>query len=393
VQNVIPSAEGATDATAWLAHVARSPDASTVAQSSDEKQLTIAPETSLRSFGRNAAQLLVQLSVQVCVSRVWSHEFSREHMDEQRPPLLLPPPEDDEVPPSPLLELLELQAHAKAAIMTEAGNQRATKRMTNPSSIGTEDGILHLSSSGRRGRRVLSYDGAVAPRRRPIDRLVTAARFRHAADPRRALTRVGISLAFGFATYLAVDARLPAALAALLAWDVAGLVLLGLAWTLIARADANVTRERAGSEDPGRTFVYVLVVLTSAASLLAATLLSRSSHTLAPRLSAMVAALCLTTVALAWTMTHTAFTFRYAHLYYREDAEGVGGVTLPGDAPPAYFDFAYVAFTIGMCFQVSDVCVTSHQIRRTVLLHAVISFAYNSVILAFVLNLVFGLAA
>jgi uncharacterized membrane protein len=186
---------------------------------------------------------------------------------------------------------------------------------------------------------------------------------------------------------------MPAALAALLAWDAAGLVLLGMSWTLIARADANLTRVRAGAEDPGRTLVYVLVVLTSAASLLAATLLSRSAHTLAPRLSDLVAALCLTTVALAWTMTHTAFTFRYAHLYYREDAEGVGGLTLPGDAPPAYFDFAYVAFTIGMCFQVSDVCVTSHQIRRAVLLHAVISFAYNSVILAFVLNLVFGLAA
>jgi uncharacterized membrane protein len=139
--------------------------------------------------------------------------------------------------------------------------------------------------------------------------------------------------------------------------------------------------------------VSILVVLTSAASLLAATLLSRSPHTLAPPLSDLVAALCLTTVALAWTMTHTAFTFRYAHLYYREDAEGVGGVNMPGDSPPAYFDFAYFAFTIGMCFQVSDVCVTSHQIRRAVLLHAVISFAYNSVILAFVLNLVFGLAS
>ena len=91
-------------------------------------------------------------------------------------------------------------------------------------------------------------------------------------------------------------------------------------------------------------------------------------------------------------MTHTAFTMRYARLYYREDAEGIGGVELPAKQAPAYFDFAYIAFTIGMCFQVSDICVTSHQIRRTVLLHAVISFAYNTVILAFVLNLVFAAA-
>ena len=84
--------------------------------------------------------------------------------------------------------------------------------------------------------------------------------------------------------------------------------------------------------------------------------------------------------------------FRYAHLYYREDAEGVGGVTFPGEHPPTYSDFAYFAFTVGMCFQVSDACVTSPQIRRTVLAHAVVSFVYNSVILAFVLNLVFGTA-
>ncbi len=102
--------------------------------------------------------------------------------------------------------------------------------------------------------------------------------------------------------------------------------------------------------------------------------------------------LCLATVGLAWAMTHTGFTLRYARLYYREDDEGVGGIELPEHQPPSYFDFAYFAFTIGMCFQVSDMCITSPQIRKTVLLHAIVSFGYNSIILAFVLNLVFGLA-
>jgi uncharacterized membrane protein len=101
----------------------------------------------------------------------------------------------------------------------------------------------------------------------------------------------------------------------------------------------------------------------------------------------------LIAVISAWFLTHTAFTLRYAHLYYRDDEEGVGGLSLPGDAAPAYLDFAYFAFTIGMCFQVSDVQVTSPQIRRTVLLHATMSFAYNTVIVAFVLNLIFNLAS
>jgi uncharacterized membrane protein len=179
--------------------------------------------------------------------------------------------------------------------------------------------------------------------------------------------------------------------ASLVGWDVAGAALLGLSWTTIASADAKVTHQRAASEDPGRTLVYVIVVLTSAISLLAATVLVRGARAMSGEARQALIALCLATVALAWIMTHTAFTFRYAHLYYREDAEGVGGVTLPGGEAPAYFDFAYFAFTVGMCFQVSDACVTSHQIRRAVLLHAIISFAYNSVILAFVLNLVFGI--
>jgi len=145
-------------------------------------------------------------------------------------------------------------------------------------------------------------------------------------------------------------------------------------------------------EDPGRTLVYVIVLLTSAVSLLATTMLVRQARSLPPPLAQTVAGLCLAAVALAWAVTHTAFALRYARLYYREDREGIGGIELPGRSDPAYFDFAYFAFTIGMCFQVSDACITSQQIRRVVLLHAVISFAYNSVILAFVLNLVFGMA-
>jgi uncharacterized membrane protein len=209
-------------------------------------------------------------------------------------------------------------------------------------------------------------------------------------DTHRAIVRVAISLVAGGAAYFAVSGRLLSTAAALVSWDAFALVLLALSWGGVSSADAKATRDRAGSEDPGRTLVYVIVVLTSSASLLGATLLVSDPRAIAPDLAGAAAALCLTTVALAWTMTHVAFTFRYAHLYYREDAEGIGGLEFPGGAAPMYFDFAYFAFTIGMCFQVSDVCVTSHQIRRAVLLHAVISFAYNSIILAFVLNLVFG---
>jgi uncharacterized membrane protein len=207
--------------------------------------------------------------------------------------------------------------------------------------------------------------------------------------PSNALLRIGVSIGCGLAALAIAAQLLPRLAAVLFAWDVGGLVLFGLSWLLIGTYDARATRVRASSEDPGRTMVYVGVVLTSAISLLAATALAPSARSLPPPFSHWVTALSLAAVSLAWALTHTSFTFRYAHLYYREDAEGIGGATFPGDHAPTYFDFAYFAFTIGMCFQVSDVCVTSAQIRRGVLLHAVISFVYNSVILAFVLNLVF----
>ncbi|MDP9152471.1 MAG: DUF1345 domain-containing protein [Myxococcota bacterium] len=212
-------------------------------------------------------------------------------------------------------------------------------------------------------------------------------------DPRRAVARVVISVSFGILAYVAIAPHMASAAATLVAWDATSLVLLALSWAIIGPADARTTRGLAGADDPGRTLVYVIVVLTAAVSLLAATVLVRGARALAPGPKDAILALSLVTVALAWATTHTAFTFRYARLYYRADAEGVGGLMLPGDQPPTYFDFAYFAFTLGMCFQVSDVSVTSRQIRRTALVHAVMSFGYNSVILAFVLSLVFGLAS
>ncbi|HEY8080089.1 MAG TPA: DUF1345 domain-containing protein, partial [Labilithrix sp.] len=90
---------------------------------------------------------------------------------------------------------------------------------------------------------------------------------------------------------------------------------------------------------------------------------------------------------LSWVVTHTAFTLRYAHLYYRKHATAKC-FQFPGTDQPSDMDFAYFAFTVGMCFQVSDVVVASSRARRAVLLHAVTSFVYNTTILALSLNLV-----
>jgi uncharacterized membrane protein len=210
-------------------------------------------------------------------------------------------------------------------------------------------------------------------------------------DPHKALLRLLYSVVTGLVVGLLTwDQGL--AFGLLFAWNAAGVVLLGLSWLAIAQSTPAGTRKRAAAEDPGRTLVYVVVLVAASVSLLAAVVLSRQAKTLEPDLAHRMGMLCLMTVAVSWALLNSAFTLRYARLYYRADDEGVGGVDFPGKEDPSYFDFAYFAFTIGMTFQTSDVCVTSHQIRRAVLLHAVISFAYNTAILAFVLNLVFGQA-
>ena len=211
--------------------------------------------------------------------------------------------------------------------------------------------------------------------------------------PRRAVFRLGFALLAGVVGGVFAHHERSSIVGALVGWNIAGIVLLGFSAVTISQTDAVGTQRRAGAEDPGRNMVYALVVIASLVSVLAALALARRVKFLPPDEAHVLALLSIVSVGIAWLVTHTAFTLRYAHLYYREDREGVGGLEFPGGAHPNYFDFAYVAFTIGMCFQTSDVCVSSSQIRRAVLLHAVVSFAYNTLILALVLNLVFALVA
>jgi uncharacterized membrane protein len=181
------------------------------------------------------------------------------------------------------------------------------------------------------------------------------------------------------------------AVRAVAGWDAGAFTLLSLVWWVIIGSNQRETQCRAAAADPGRTVAWLLVTLASTFSVFAGTYVMRHARSIEPERSSSLICLSLLAVVAAWSLTHTSYTLRYAHLYYRDDAEGEGGLTFPGgDHKPDDFDFAYFAFTIGMCFQVSDVAVTSRQIRRAVLFHAVISFAYNTVILALSLNLLFG---
>jgi uncharacterized membrane protein len=215
---------------------------------------------------------------------------------------------------------------------------------------------------------------------------------RHPLSPMRATGRLILSIVVGIATAALVAPHSEWWLRALAGWDTASLTLSVLAWAIIMTTDAEGTRHRAGGDDPGRMTVFIIGVASSLVSLMAAGLVLQRVKGLPPAEATMWTVVAIGAVVLSWILTHTSYTFRYANLYYRggkhrERAQSAC-LDFPGEKDPADIDFAYFAFTVGMCFQVSDVAVTTNHMRREVLAHAALSFFYNTMILALTLNVV-----
>jgi uncharacterized membrane protein len=207
-------------------------------------------------------------------------------------------------------------------------------------------------------------------------------------DLRRARTRLQLSLLLGVLGALSVRTALPLRIAVIGGWDVAALTLLLSSWWIIARGDADDAKRRAGAEDPGRRVLLLLSLVSSLISFFAAALVIHQTDE-QDRLRELAVGICLAAPVLAWLLTHSVYTLHYAHLYYRAHEEG-SGLSFPGDEAPDDMDFAYFAFTVGMCFQTSDVEITSKRLRRSVLLHALLSFVFNTAVIALALNLALG---
>jgi len=184
--------------------------------------------------------------------------------------------------------------------------------------------------------------------------------------------------------FLTTDWR--AATKLLLGWDIAVALYLVLAAILVARSDVHRLKRRAANQDEGNLAILFLTVAAAIASLGAifAELGTQAGQTRQPG----QLFLATVTVVLSWAFIHSIFALHYAHEYYGEGRDRqIGGMTFPDDNEPDYWDFAYFAFTIGMCAQVSDVTVSSKSIRRTVLTHSIISFLFNAALLALTVNI------
>lgn len=193
------------------------------------------------------------------------------------------------------------------------------------------------------------------------------------------LVSVGVGVLAGVALSL-VGADWPVAV--LVGWMAATATY--VIWKLLTiwPMDAQETARHAVREDPGRTLMDVLVLASALASLAAVVMLLTTKN------QDSQAALSVGSVALAWASVHTTYATRYARLYY---AGTDGGIDFNDPEPPQYQDFAYLAFTIGMTFQVSDTAIRSRAIRATALRHALLSFLFGTIIIATMINLLAGL--
>ncbi len=203
----------------------------------------------------------------------------------------------------------------------------------------------------------------------------------------RALVRLVLAAALGLIVAGATAPFVPWPVSSLLGWDAAAAAFCLWVWLSVHGSDATTTEAHATREDDSRSAAELVLIAASVASLLGVgmALLTASSESGATR--AMTTGVIVLSVALSWLAVHTIFLLRYAHLYYRDG----GGIDFHDDQAPDYGDFAYVAFTLGMTYQVSDSDLTSKPIRSAALRHALLSYVFGIAVIAVTINVVAGL--
>jgi uncharacterized membrane protein len=180
----------------------------------------------------------------------------------------------------------------------------------------------------------------------------------------------------------------------IISWDVFAIAMITMSWLLFFNTTAAQQHELVKRQDDDIRVIFA-IVLTAVCVSLAGTILlilntDESVFNRDVRTIFTVGA-----VTTSWILLHTIFTIRYAHLYhnYHNATTGIegGGIDFPDAEMPDYIDFAYFSFVIGMTFQVSDVTISSKTVRRYVLLHSLISFVFNTIIVALTVNIIAGI--
>jgi uncharacterized membrane protein len=203
--------------------------------------------------------------------------------------------------------------------------------------------------------------------------------------------RLALAAISGLAAALVAAWFAPWQLTVLLAWDVAAVVVIVRSWNHVWYRSPEETRAIATVEDDSRTAADLVLVVACTVSLAGVGFAfvkanqESNDHEIAMKLVGIV------TILLSWVVVHTVFALRYAHVYYGEPVGGINFKSEDVDREPDYRDFAYLAFTVGMTYQVADTDITHRAMRHVVLRHALLSFMFGAVILATTVNLIANL--
>jgi uncharacterized membrane protein len=173
----------------------------------------------------------------------------------------------------------------------------------------------------------------------------------------------------------------------LVGWDVGITLYLALAFWMFAHSSAGQTHRRSFQQDEGGFAILVGTVVAASASV-GAVIAWIEAATRAETFAPGSLIFLFVTILLSWAFIHTMFALHYAHEFYSANAKKGGGLIFPRDPAPDYLDFVYLAFSIGTSFEVSDVAITSKRIRRTVMVHGVVSFFFNVTLIALTVGLV-----
>jgi uncharacterized membrane protein len=206
--------------------------------------------------------------------------------------------------------------------------------------------------------------------------------------------RLAVSAVAGTSLGLALPATLGETVRALLGWDGAVIVYLLLMLGMVLRSNPDRMRRRAAQQDQGRWLILAAILAGALFSMLALAFVQKSAKAAPGGEPPVFLLLVAGTIFLSWFLVHAVFTLHYAHAYYGpatdlDDADGlIGGLEFPEEKQPDYWDFMYFSFVVGMTCQVSDVQISGRGLRRLALMHGIVSFVFNTIILALTINVV-----
>lgn len=206
--------------------------------------------------------------------------------------------------------------------------------------------------------------------------------------------RLLISILAGVLIWLALREVATASTSLVLALDGGGILFLILTAVMLIQTNHDVMLRRAQALDEGQVGMVVVAFAAAVLALAAVLLETRDAKTQSPDILHLHLGLAMGSIVLAWLVVHTMFGLHYAHLFYGGDDDPDdgkdthrGGLEFPGEERPDYWDFLYFAFVVGMTCQTSDVQVTGRVTRRLTLVHGVLAFFFNTVVLAVAINI------